>query len=76
MSCCEGCGRRYYKRPLVLHLLAADPDEGRAPGLQQLALLAQALDRHKAHVGPGDGFTDGVGIGRVVLAALAREARG
>ena len=35
-----------------------------------------ALDRHEAHVGPGNGFTDGGGVGRVVLAALAGEAVG
>ena len=34
------------------------------------------LDRHKAHVGPGDGFADGGGIGGVVLAALAAHAVG
>jgi hypothetical protein len=43
---------------------------------QQLALLLKALDRHEAHVGPADGLADGCGIGRIVLAALARETVG
>lgn len=43
---------------------------------QQLALLVDRFNRHNAHGGSGDGFADGGGIGRVVLAALAREARG
>ena len=35
------------------------------------SLLVDILDRHEAHVGPGDGFADGGGIGCIVLAALA-----
>ena len=36
----------------------------------QDALLFGALNRHKAHGGPGDGFANGFGIGSIVLAAL------
>lgn len=43
------------------------------PGAVQAedSLLVDVLDRDEAHVGPGDGFADGGGIGGVVLAALA-----
>jgi len=37
-------------------------------------LLLLFLHRHEAHVGPGDGFADGGGVRRVVLAALAAHA--
>jgi hypothetical protein len=33
-------------------------------------LLVFFLDRDEAHVGPGDGFADGGGVRRIVLAAL------
>ncbi len=39
-------------------------------------LLVFFLDRNKAHVGAGDGFADGRGIGGIVLAAFAGEAVG
>jgi hypothetical protein len=39
-------------------------------------LLVFFLDRDDAHVGAGDGFADGLGVRRVVLAALARQAVG
>src|SRR5271169_1162520 len=34
------------------------------------ALLLGRLGRHKPHVSPGDGFTDGLGIGGIVLVPL------
>ena len=37
----------------------------------QHGLLIFGLDRDKAHVGPTDGFADGLGIVVVILAALA-----
>jgi hypothetical protein len=43
---------------------------------KQLGLLGNALDRYKAHVGAGNGFTDGCGIGSVVLAAFTAHALG
>ena len=39
-------------------------------------LLVFFLDGYEAHVGPGDGFADGCGVRRVVLAALAAHAVG
>jgi len=39
-------------------------------------LLVDVLDRDKAHVGPGDGFTDGGCIGGVILAAFAAHSVG
>jgi hypothetical protein len=39
-------------------------------------LLVFFLDRDEAHVRPGDGFADGGGVRRVVLAALAAHAVG
>lgn len=42
----------------------------------ELALLLDALDGHEAHLWAGDGLADGGGVGRVVLAAPAREAVG
>lgn len=43
------------------------------PGAVQAedGLLIDILDRDETHVGPGDGFADGRGIGGVILAALA-----
>ena len=43
---------------------------------EQARLLLDVLDGHEAHVGPGDGFADGGGVGRVVLAAPAAHAIG
>jgi hypothetical protein len=43
---------------------------------EQLRLLLDALGRNEPHIGPPDGLADGKRIGRVVLAALAREAVG
>ena len=37
-------------------------------------LLVFFLHRHEAHVGPGDGFADGGGVRRIVLATLAAHA--
>ena len=39
----------------------------------QLRLLLKALDRHEAHLESVHRFTDGGGVGRVVLATLARQ---
>ena len=39
-------------------------------------MLLDALVGHETHLGAGDGFADRCGIGRVVLAAFAREAVG
>ena len=41
-----------------------------------LRMLVFFLDRDKAHVGSGDSFADGRGIGGIVLATLAGEAVG
>lgn len=40
----------------------------------QARLLFDAFDGHKTHVGAGDGFCDGCGIGGGILAALAARA--
>jgi hypothetical protein len=43
------------------------------PGTVQAedGLLVDVLDRHETHVGPGDGFADGGGIGSIVFAPFA-----
>ena len=52
-------------------------DEAIAGAVQaQDDLLVFFLDRDEAHVGPAHGFADRLGIGRVILAALARQAVG
>ena len=43
---------------------------------EQSRLLLDALDRHEAHVGAGDGFGDGCRIRCIVLAAPATHAVG
>jgi hypothetical protein len=52
-------------------------DEAGAGAVQrQDDLLVFLLDRDEAHLRPGDGFADGGGVRRVVLAALAGQAVG
>ncbi len=58
----------------ALRTAGLNPDKRMSP--VELAAPVQALDRNKAHVRSGDRFADGSGVGRVVLAAFARQAIG
>lgn len=57
--------------PNLVGLGGAGLDKPLARPVQgQHALLLDILDRHKAHARARDGFTDGLGIGRIVFVGL------